>query len=485
MTLPTNTIAHLHRVAAAITDRVGPDGSLDDVCGSRITESALLLSLLQRTGARPDLRPGLHSFLSTARPAHPFEHLVQAAVAGTADAEVSAFLTGFTHPTGERKKLLLAAVLALAADTPFPHLPLIPRRANAIWTDVALCAFTVIDGVRRGQRPAAAQAFLADNLHTGTPMNGIWQGNLLTHLLALHALAVIEPRSPLIPAGVTAMAGQINPDGGIPFIAGQDIWITALAGTELLRSGIAGPTVEQMGSYIAGRQLADGGWGYTRTTTQSDVDDTSRCMTFLAELDSSRYRCCLVRARAYLAKIANADGGFPTYVHGAPSEPDLTAGALMALAQTGPSDALTSRAASYLAATQHSDGSFTPSWTRSTSSVTAHVIRALRCARQTSQTRSTIDSALAALAHSQNIDGGWGHTPGNDSDVISTAHAATALPTTTALEHAVTYLMDHAGPDAIPDQVGPRPIPYDYPILTDIHVLAALRGLPGVREVTR
>ncbi|MGW5162503.1 hypothetical protein ACWEPN_44120 [Nonomuraea wenchangensis] len=94
--------------------------------------------------------------------------------------------------------------------------------------------------------------------------------------------------------------------------------------------------------------------------------------------------------------------------------------------------------------------------------------------------------SVARLVETQNPDGGWGQLPGDPSDVLSTAQAVPVLARHGGLlsvHRAVTYLLDRQDADggftSVPDQVGPRPLPFDYPVLADIHALSALRRLPS------
>ncbi|MFE6331620.1 prenyltransferase/squalene oxidase repeat-containing protein [Streptomyces sp. NPDC057798] len=90
---------------------------------------------------------------------------------------------------------------------------------------------------------------------------------------------------------------------------------------------------------------------------------------------------------------------------------------------------------------------------------------------------------MTHLIATQHADGGWGQLPDDPSDVLSTAQAVPVLARhgdPLSVSRAVTYLLNQQDPDggftSPPDQVGPRPLPFDYPVLTDIHALSALRS---------
>ena len=116
------TIGRHRQLADTLAERIQPDGSLDDHCGSRILESALLTRLLHRTGRHPEVYARLWSYLAAAAPVHEVERIVQRASWGVPGLkpEAEAFLSTFEHATGSRKKVLLTTVLA-ARSTPVRH----------------------------------------------------------------------------------------------------------------------------------------------------------------------------------------------------------------------------------------------------------------------------------------------------------------------------------------------------------------------------
>ena len=481
-------------LARLVADRVEADGAVRDRCASRILESALLLQLLRGQGTLPQVQDRLGDYLRHAPQRTFLDTAIADGVQGRQDIPaVRAYLEQFHHFTGARKRLMIRSLLALCDAAPLPPVPELEQIRygdQALWTDLALCAVRILGaGPHDTSAPAEAdRAFLTQQLTSFGP-DQVWQGNLLNHLIALHALRSFHPGSPLLAAGIQTLARHSNPDGGVPFIAGQEVWVTSLAGTALVNAGAPHRLALRMGDYIAGRQLEDGGWGYDHTTTQSDVDDTSRCMTFLQHTDPHRYRHALHQAENYLLGIANPDsGGFPTYRKGHPSEPDLTAGAVIALAPTGHRHlAVLSAALRFLRTAQRDDGTFERSWTMSESSVISHVWEAFEHTRALLPELAPPDvPAGARLIATQNSDGGWGQAPGQESDALSTAHALPAVRAwcgPEAAQRALDYLLSRQHDDgsytAPPDQVGPRPIPYDFPLLTQISVLTGLNHVLG------
>ncbi|MET7568991.1 prenyltransferase/squalene oxidase repeat-containing protein [Streptomyces sp. NPDC005492] len=304
----------------------------------------------------------------------------------------------------------------------------------------------------------------------------VFEGNVLAHLVALHALRQADPGNPVIEDGIAALEAIRVPGGGMPFITGQEIFVTALAALCLARAGAEDGLLERMGDFLSSAQHPDGGWGYTALASQSDVDDTSRCLEALRVISVSQYRETLDMGERYLLAMAGADGSFPTYVKGREADVDMTAGAILAL---GPrlGQRLTA-SAGFIASRQHRDGTFPVSWTLSTASVANRAIDALEASGLHSH---SVKQAVRSLAQSQNPDGGFGQRPGMTSDVLSTAQAARALAGRAAgrvVPDALHYLSERQNSDgsftSVPDQVGPRPIPFDFPVLATIHALNAL-----------
>lgn len=476
------------RLYDLVVGQVHADGAIRDRCASRPLESALFLQFLRKQRALPVVQDEIAAYLRAAIPSTPLDQIIIAGAIGYPDrSRATSYLNGFSHSTGKRKQLVLATLLALCGAIPLDQ-ALDPVECTytrqATWTDLTLCAIRILSCPATDQR--TDREFLVRKLEDFGP-GPAWEGNVLAHLIALHALQVFRSDSTLLRDGVDAIARLRNPDGGVPFIVGQEVWVTALAGMALARAGAPHPLLTRMGDYLAARQLPCGGWGYDETTTQSDVDDTTRCVQFLRQTDSVRYHRSLKAAEKYLIAIADSDsGGFPTYIKGLQSEADLTAGALLALT---PSTALFQKSAKFLLDAQNPNGTFEQSWTLSRTSVIAHVLEALYKAQfhipaLTSRIRVATARSATHLHGTQNQDGGWSQSPGGLSDVLSTAHAIPALASAETQDRAVGWLLAHQRSDggfaSPPDQVGPRPLPYDFPILASVHALTALNAAGGL-----
>ncbi|QDY75174.1 prenyltransferase/squalene oxidase repeat-containing protein [Streptomyces qinzhouensis] len=494
-----------NRVARHLAVQVDGEGALKDRCAGRIIESALLLLLLRKERALPRAQKELQDYLQHARPKGALERVIADALLGRpCDAGDVLNLGRSRHGTGARKRLLLETILLLCGllpDGARPDPGSIGPRPQAVWTELTLCAATVLHvyadrGAGRDGVPGDAvqqqelleyQDLLVRRL-AAFPAGRVWEGNALAHLVALHALHLYRPGCELMREGIEALVRLRGPDGGVPFIDGQEVFVTALAGVALAPVPGHARLVARMGRYLASRQHADGGWGYNENTTQTDVDDTARCVEFLRALDETRFRHGIEGGEAYLRARANEGGGFPTYLRGHPWDLDMTAGAVIALPWSRHEDLL-GPAADVLIGAQRADGSFEPGWSLSTPSVVLRVLDALsRVPASAVELRRRADActvrATDFLRRAQGGDGGWGHGPGKESDVLSTAQALGAL-----VRHApgadpakaLAYLEDRQHADggftSVPDQAGPRPLPFDFPVLADVHVLTALNRL--------
>ena len=434
-----------------------------------------MLTLLKRQGVLPEAQAQLAAYLQAAPRHGPFDSLVAGAATGRTPsaAEAEAFLASFSHSTGARKQLLLQSILRLLGCEVPPTGPVPDYRGYAIWTSLVLCAI----GMAEAAGTADGEARLGYLTGVLAERRGqVFDGNALAHLVALHCLHQVDPGHPAIGDGIAALEAIRDPGGGMPFIAGQEIFVTALAALCLARAGAEGDLLERMGDFLVGAQLPDGGWGYTALSSQSDVDDASRCLEALRVIGASRYREALDSGERYLLSMAGADGSFTTYVRGHEGEVDMTAGAILAL---GPRlGERLSASASFIASKQQRDGAFPTSWTISAASVASRATDALEASGLHGH---SVRRAVRSLAGSQNADGGFGQRAGMPSDVLSTAQAVQALAGRTwarVVLDALSYLSERQHGDgsfaSVPDQVGPRPIPFDFPVLATVQALFAL-----------
>jgi squalene-hopene/tetraprenyl-beta-curcumene cyclase len=486
------------RLVERLVGRIGADGAVRDRCGSRVLESALMLLLLAKTGLHHTVRTDLTRYLRSSTPSTALDSAVAAAALGRDSARsrklAAEYLAGFDHYTGVRKRLLLTTLLAmfgLATHAGKPDPDQIDYGDYATWTNLTLCAVKVLRGYERG-RPdlvsRADRAYLLRQLRDNTGRE-VWEGNVLAHLIALHAVWEIDPGSDLVREHVTRLVHLLNPDGGMPFIEDQDIYLTATAGVALARTGLTGHIPVRMSDFIASHQSLHGGWGYATNIRQTDVDDTAWCIDFLRSAAPGRHLKAITSGERYLETMAGSAGGFATYLRHHPPEPAMTAGVVVALAPAADRySSLLRTCVEFLLDSQLNDGTWRPSWTISATSVIMRVLDALHAYPSPPAHCQAINAAtrrsIGYLDATQNLDGGWGRHPNESSDVLSTVQALSVIKDhgrRTAAHRGVRYLMSHQQDDggfsSIPDQVGPRPFPYDFPILTEIFSLFTLNRL--------
>ncbi|MGW1641559.1 terpene synthase family protein [Streptomyces lavendulae] len=481
---------------------VAPGGAIADRCAGRVLESALLLALLRKLPAHHDVQRQLAGWLQERRTdadrveallidacLHP--HLLPADAASAAT-PFTRSLGRFTGPRGRLKRSMLHTVLHLLGGLRLTADDL-PDRA----TGDTMSAFAHVN--LSAVRTIAAHA--TDRPHHVTPDERraletlldrgsdrlLWESNATTHLLGLHAVHTYHPAHPLLGQATAGLLKARDTDGSMPFLDSQDVWLSAVGGLAFLARPALRRYTARMGAFVAARQAEDGGWPYATGIRQTDVDTACRAMEFLHTLDPHRYQATLRRGAAYLAATAGPHGGFPTWTHGDTPDLDMTAGAIIALTPHSPDHHPTIAAATrFVLDAQHDDGTWNPSWSLSEASAMLRAVDALDTARRvpgTDRERIAAATARAAarLTATQQADGGWGRTPEDHSDALSTAQAlpiaARHCPPHVAAA-ATTYLLarqDEAGRfPAPPDQVGPRPIPFDFPVLADLHALTAL-----------
>ncbi|MFF4521087.1 prenyltransferase/squalene oxidase repeat-containing protein [Streptomyces bluensis] len=496
-----------NRTARHLEGRVDAHGFLQDGCASRIVESALFLGLIRKQASEEWFRheqEQVTGYLRRACSGTGWQPMLARAALGMAvesdRALAAAFLESFTHFTGVRKRALLQTVFALCALAPYdPRIAALdaprPGRA-ATWTRMVLLAMRTLHACAAGgaaRVSPAEHAELRRRLVSGT--RKVWEGNLLVHLLALHALHALDPGAPEVGAGIRALASCQNPDGGLPFTDSHDLFLTAKAGLALIRAGRSHALVARMAGRVAAGQNPDGGWPYASQVQQCDADSTAVCVEFLRATGPGRYAPHIAAGQAHLRSLAGVDGGFPTYRPGNPSEAEMTAGALIALSHgSTASDPLpvVRPAADWLLDQQSADGTWPRSWTISESSVmerAVHALTRLPAALAGTLPARRVEQALRRAARrltdTQNSDGGWGQVPGTASGTVSTARALMGLArldhlpgTRRAADRGIAWLAaarladgSYPGP---PDQVGPRPIPYEFPALAGIYALTAL-----------
>ncbi|MGA5134214.1 prenyltransferase/squalene oxidase repeat-containing protein [Streptomyces olivoreticuli] len=487
------------RLRFHLTSRIGPDGALREPCHSRVLESALLLTLLERARKEPVARSRLTAYLNSHRDSsQPLDRLLARAALGRrterADLlDVDDFLSRAPDFTGPRKRALLDAVLYLLGAGLAPQAPA-PRafsqRFLHPWARVQVTAVKVILAHAHGLIDTVRDedvSLLRSTQRTGT----VWEGNLLIHLSVLHALALAPGHDQLVAEGIRTALEHQRADGGMPFICNEDTWATAIAGVALHATGASRLVMERIAGRLIALQQPNGGWSHSEHAQLTDVDCTSVAVEALHLTDPAAHRPRIRRAVGALHALRGQDGGFPTYLSGAPSEACMTAAAANALSTQGTAQHdMLAQTLAYLTSQQREDGTFPPDW----SSSRHHTV--FRATLAATAGTDAPDGSVQGMTRrcrklvldTQNADGGWGQQDGAASDALSTAYALITLTTAgagpealAAATGATAYLLTQQRPDGsiagVPDSIGPRPFGFAIPVLTDAFTLLALGHL--------
>ena len=462
------TIAARDDLLKYIDDR----GSLRQRCNSRGLESLLMLILLRRMQYLPHVQRSLAKFLQRYQQRDTLNAFEQGLLSNTLPTE---------YLRVERKKWLFVTYLALIHDTPYlpaTDIAQMQYEGHASWVCLTLCALKLINTHGNGQPIAEAdRVFLLEQLAHGSARE-VWEGHLSAHLLSLLALHTFAPDHALLKQGIHSLLEQRNRDGGLPFITHMTVYLTAFAGLALGKSGRRSPCSRRMADYLVSVQAPDGAWAYTENVRQTDIDSTCLAIECLLQVDPVGYAPSIRRGQDYLAGMANPDGGFPTYLRHHPSEATMTANAIIVLQPAGQAyTGVVEGALRFLRDAQQEDGTFERSWSLSATFAIARATAALCLSGQCSH--GVMARSVAYLHRTQNPDGGWGQVAGQASDVISSAHALSALSHgrySDSVRRGVAYLKkhQHSRRHLIADQAAPRPIPYQFPVLARIFVLNAL-----------
>ncbi|MEU8465813.1 prenyltransferase/squalene oxidase repeat-containing protein [Streptomyces sp. NPDC029003] len=494
---PAGLDAGRERLLARLLERIGPDGALRDPCRSRVLESALALALLNRCGLPCDrVRARLMRFLEhRRRSGDPWDAAVARAALDRNPEEplrrraIEEFIAQAPDFTGSRKRALIHAIWTMLGAAPASSAP----GADAFdldglhaWAAVQVTAVKVVEAHAAGHPQPASADEVALLLSTQCP-GTVWEGNLLIHLSVLHALARIPGTDATVTEGIRTALLYQRADGGLPFVTDTDTWCTVTAGLALHTARAPEHVLHRIASHLVRAQQSGGGWSYTDRARLCDTDCTTVAVEFLHQLDPATYRIPIRRALAALIQVRGTDGGFPTYGAGTPSEACMTAAAVNALSTQGHRHHdLIQHALLFLAGRQRPDGSFPPGWSNSCPHTLfrAHLAAGRPSLPLPEPVRSMHQRILHQVCSSQNPDGGFGRQDGAASDAISTAYALIVLtgqPDPAPAARASHYLLGRQRPDggitSPPDMLGPRPFPYQVPVLADIFTLLALGHL--------
>jgi squalene-hopene/tetraprenyl-beta-curcumene cyclase len=302
---------------------------------------------------------------------------------------------------------------------------------------------------------------------------GFLEATPLTSFVAMALLPLYGRQQPVVARALQFLRRSQRDEGAWPIDTDLSLWLTTAAVTALAAADEL-PRIDrnQTARWIAAAQhkirhpytqAEPGGWAWThRVGGVPDVDDTSAAILALQALGCDDG---IAAGARWLLALQNGDGGWPTFCRGwgklpfDKSSPDLTAHALRALRCAGNvagvprSSRAIGRGLGYLCRSQQPDGSWIPLWFGNQAAPgqtnpvlgTARVLRALELMdRDGPQALRGVEYLLRA----QNADGGWGGAPSVASSVEETALAVAALApwthapkTRTALFRGVEYLV--------------------------------------------
>ena len=289
---------------------------------------------------------------------------------------------------------------------------------------------------------------------------GYLEATPLTSFVTMSLVAMGLPGHPVAQAGCRFLAASVRADGSWPIDTNLATWNTTAAVAAVGAGGQVSDylSIDQRAAirdWLLGQQwrrqhpytgASPGGWAWTDLAGGvPDADDTSGAVAALATLEgaepqrSLRTTTAAAEGLAWLAALANRDGGVPTFCRGwgrlpfDTSCPDITAHFLRAAAAWPRLAAVHQRqlaaARRYLSRTQHPDGSWEPLWFGNQHHPT-----------QANPTYGTAKVLLATgnpqaadwLIAAQGADGGVGGGPGLAPSIEETALTVEALATTLA-----------------------------------------------------
>jgi squalene-hopene/tetraprenyl-beta-curcumene cyclase len=497
------------RARAWLCAAISPQGRVAAGCEGRALETALALHLLRTLGWHPDVQQRLeqycrryvaHTSTSTSSRAGQLDCLLSLAVTKGVLAtplsereltNLQQALAGFSHPSQWRKQALIQVLMAELGVFPAPPM-VVPRerarsKANQVWVTLILTAVRILNTLQRGRVDEINDEDV-QFLVSMQAANGGWEQHILGTLVILLTLARLGRAWESVARGVQFVLSSIRNDGGIPFIPNEDTWVTCMTGHVLLRAGEPASRLAHVAAYLRAQQRPDGGWAYAAGVTQSDADDTSVCLMFLAHQGRADNRPALGKAVRYLAALQNSDGGFPTFVRGAPSEAEITAKALQSLGELGRSQGqIVRKAWRWLLMNQAEDGSFRTEWNLCSTFPIMHVLEAsMACGHfRPSDVISVRRRCVDFLLRHRRPDGGWAIHPDDlGTHSLSTAYALGALarigyPLSThevyrSAELVLASQRDDGAFEAPADSTGPRPFILDVPTLATVYSLWAL-----------
>ena len=509
--LTKDQLAHsLIRNSTILLDHQRKNGAVNGYCKSRILESALMFHLLKSQShllkKQKEIKDFLSKSIAEANLNKPIaieqvivemaEQLIgnRSAFSGSSKQLVNTFL----NREQGRKAIYFGCLFAEVGLLEFSSLPFQvdafeePKIPVQTWAKVMLCSLKVLYCFGMSKQnliTAEEKEFLKEKLFK----NAVFENNVLTQIVGLLALSKLYSKN-VLEKPLKALLNWQQKDGGMPLMTGLDNFITPLAGLALLDVLPNIPKRDQknveesifkMAEYLKSEQVANGGWSYMQGTTQTDMDDSGLCGAFLAMINGKKYKDKLERVAEYKVEMQHTDGGYPTYIKGNPSTPSMTAAALHGVAEMLSCKAIEfskweisiRKTLKYLVAVQNNNGTYERRWSNAETHALFRVAVALRSVQKNTDIPVDFKDMMATISNkmitylkeSQNSDGGWGRTLGNKSDLESTGYAI--LCCTKREQNMATKgikFLEQLQQDKLvcnPDLLGPRPIPYDIPVL--------------------
>ncbi len=335
----------------------------------------------------------------------------------------------------------------------------------------ALPALIAIGQVRHAHAPAwgpgralrsAARAATLRTLDAIQPVNGgFLEATPLTSFVTMSLAGMGLADHAVARRGVAFLAASQRDDGSWPIDTNLATWVTTQSVAALGAGGGLGRHLDADGrvairDWLLAQQwrqvhpatgAAPGGWAWTDLPGGvPDADDTSGAVLALASLAAADGRATAADVReagraglAWLAGLANRDGGLPTFCRGwgrlpfDTSCPDITAHALRAAerwmtvdagAEGTPLKRMVTGGRRYLATAQAADGSWSPLWFGNEH----HPEQANPTYGTSRVVLATLDGRGADwLIAAQAADGGWGASAGLSPSVEETALAVESL----------------------------------------------------------
>ncbi len=536
-----------HAISGAqenLWSHISPEGRILGGCEGRLLETALTLHLLRVLECNDELQQRMAQFCwrfsGAARSlkgskATYFDRLLSLVMATRALGKTLAeeefeqlqrTLEKFSHPTQWRKRALVESLLAdmRAVDCRVNLLSWeeVHDSGNQAWIVPILGGVRILQAHQRGELDAIDKGEVLE-LCEMQNQRGSWGQHIFGTAVILLALARVQRSGRVGPTtthmsttattaaaaaadkafdaaeanvvaetlerGLAFVLSHVREDGGVPFIPDEDTWVTCMGGLALLESGAFPTRLDRSIEYLRQQQRDNGGWAYTEGVEQTDADDSSMGLLLMARHGRAQNYDVIRKAVRYLAALQNEDGGFPTFLHGASSEAEITAKAIRAMSALGQAqEADLQKAWIWLLANQAEDGSFRTEWNACTTFPILHVMAAIAsCRHLASQIDLTglQERCVSYLLRHRRADGGWPMAPGDaSSHPLSTAYALGALAyaggvlSTAELKRSVEYLLQHQEDDGSfsseADSLGPRPFIYDVPVLATIYSMWAL-----------